>query len=106
MTALEDALGLNYEAPIELCLTRQEYKFFGLLMKRDLVLVESMVDAIYGGLPQEERGSNVISVFIFKLRTKLKPFGIKIVNRSGQGFLIPHEDKQKVLQLNKARGVA
>jgi len=73
------------KVPPEYKLTRAEERLYRHMMARSIVTVDSMLVAIYGDSDDAPHG-NIISVFIHKIRKKLPPHGIEIVNYWGRGY--------------------
>jgi two-component system cell cycle response regulator CtrA len=96
IAALEDLLRGKEMPPIEFGLTSSEGTILALLMARSLVTKDAMLAALYHNSGKEEAESKIADVFICKLRKKLKPFGIQIVTRWGNGWEMPVASKQVV----------
>lgn len=94
IAALEETLGIRIETPLELGLSRQESKVFGILFKRELVTKVQGLDVLYGHLPEEDEAEiKIVDVFICKMRKKLKPYKIEIETVWGQGYRMPAASK-------------
>jgi len=97
---LEETLGMRIETPLQLRLTRQEGRVFGILLKRELVTKIQALDALYGHLPeQDEAKIKIIDVFVCHMRRKLKPFAIEIETVWGQGYRMPAASKALAAEL-------
>lgn len=53
----------------------------------------AIMDAIYGD-ESDEVQDQIVGVWIFKMRKKLKPFGMTIESRWGLGYFLPEETKE------------
>jgi two-component system cell cycle response regulator CtrA len=89
---LEEQLGFVFECPPQFCLTANEAKIFGLLLKKPLVTKEFAVSAIYLH-KQDEAEIKIIDVWVCRMRRKLKPYGITIETVWGQGYRLPPESR-------------
>lgn len=97
IAALEALLGLTVEVPLELQLTAQESKLVGFMLKRDLISKSSAMMLLYGSRPDgEEAEPKILDVFVCHIRRKLKPFGLSIETRWGEGYYFTAENKQKL----------
>lgn len=64
---------------------------------------EFLYDLLYGSsLDCDQPNEKIIPIWIFKLRRKLKPHRISILNVWGQGFRITDGDKAKLGALIEA----
>lgn len=104
---LEDLLGLKLPpTPArQIALQRIEEKICNMLVRHSLVHPEFFMRALYGGLPDVDQpnGFNVLAVHISKIRAKLKPHGITIKNRPGDGYYLPAPDRAKLKYLLQDR---
>ena len=68
-------------------LTISEMDIFALLHRRRprVVTVDAIMDALYH-LRAKEPGANIVPVFISRMRPRLRPLGLHIVNHHGLGF--------------------
>ena len=89
---LEALLGMTFETPPLIGLTRQEGIIFGLLLKNPLVTKQLALSAMYLH-QQDEAEIKIVDVYICKLRKKLKPYRIAIQTQWGQGYFITAEHK-------------
>lgn len=93
---LERALGMTIETPLSFDLTATEGKIFGLLLKREFVNRSAAMDVLYGSRPNgDEADIKIIDVLICKCRSKLKPFGVAIESKWGQGYFMTPSSKSK-----------
>lgn len=97
---LEGLLGLRFESPPQLGLTRQESKIFGLLMKLPLVAKETAIRELYLH-SQDEAEIKIVDVFVCKMRKKLEPHGIEILTQWGQGYYLDKTNKARADALLK-----
>lgn len=96
VAALQEALGLAYDPPMEWGLTKTEAELFGILKRSPVVLRDRMRTALYG-LWADPPLTNVIAVHVCHMRRKLAPFGISIkASRDGR-YWIPQEQKARLL---------
>lgn len=93
---LEDAMGMNFLTPIEWGLTGSETRVFGVLMARELATKQAIMAALYRDVTKDEAEIKIVDVFICKARKKLKPFGIDIETRWGEGYYLTAAMKAKV----------
>lgn len=93
---LEDALGFTYLTPIEWGLTAAMMKLFGCLMARELMTPDAAMQAMYAARvgADDEPHVKIVDVQICKMRAKLKPFGITILTRWGQGYYLDPATKE------------
>lgn len=83
---LEEICGMALNAPLELGLTPNEARLFGLLYKSELVTKAGAMVALYSDRPNEEPEIKIIDVFICKVRKKIERFGIEIETIWGLGY--------------------
>lgn len=94
---LEELLGFRLTVPLIFGLTGQEAKLFGFLLKREIVTKEQSMTALYTELwGEKEREIKIVDVFICKMRSKLKKFGITIETVWGRGYRMTPEVKALV----------
>lgn len=96
---LERQLGHDFVPPIEWGLTATEARLFGCLLAAELVTREAFMAALYRDLRKDPPEEKIIDVFVCKIRRKLKPFGIEIATRWGQGHALTPEAKALVHEL-------
>ena len=95
---LERLLGMTFECPPLIGLTRQESIIFGLLLKNPLMSKELAISTMYLH-KQDEADAKIVDVYICKLRKKLKPYKIDVQTQWGQGYFITREHKAVAEQL-------
>jgi two-component system cell cycle response regulator CtrA len=94
---LERELGIRgFLPPIEWRLTGSEARVFGVLLARDLATKALCMAALYSDRIEDEVEIKIVDVFICKIRAKLKPFGIGIETRWGEGYFLTSETKAAV----------
>lgn len=101
---LEELSGVNFEAPPQFGLTKNETVIFGLLLKNKVVMRSSMMLALYMH-KQDEADIKIVDVWVCKIRRKLKPYGIEIGTQWGQGYFLTTDAKalaQSLLDQAKA----
>ena len=99
---LERELGLKVEIPPEFCIPRNMGALLAMLLKREVVTRDGALLAIYSGMPNtwdKEPDPKIIDVFICKLRTRLKKYGIKVSCKWGLGYFMDGENKRKLREL-------
>lgn len=89
---LERLLGMAFECPPLIGLTRQEAVVFGLLLENPLMSKDLAMSAMYLH-KQDEAEIKIVDVYICKLRKKLKPYKIDVQTQWGQGWFITPEHK-------------
>ncbi len=96
---LEQKIGLDFEAPLELRLTSHESRLLGVLKKAPgAVSKEGLMNIVYhervtdGEVPEVK----IVDVFVCKLRKKLKPLGIEIVTHWGRGYSLSRAGKDRL----------
>lgn len=78
-------------------LTRTESRVLSILMKRDIARTTTIETSLYGGRAEgDQPDTNVITVFISKIRRKVSPLGIVIKTRSGVGWYLEPDAKTKL----------
>jgi hypothetical protein len=82
-------------------LTVVEHAVFGALMARQMVSEDSIRTLLYSTRAGDEPESNTISVFVCRLRGKLKPYGVGITNRFSEGWFITPADKSRIREILK-----
>lgn len=100
--ALEQELGLKTEFPPEFSIPRNMMPLLGILLKREIISREGALIAIYSGMPNswgKEPDPKIIDVFICKLRTRLKKYGIKVSCKWGLGYFMDGENKRRLREL-------
>ena len=104
---LERILGLRQEFPLALGLSKTMQRVLGVLLKRDFISGESLFTIVWGEKPESDQPeSKLVAVYISKLRAKLKPHGIEIKTRWGQGFYMEPESKKRLRDLCASREAA
>lgn len=76
-------------------LTPRQADILRLLCKRDLVTSETMLAVLYA---DEDRISNLLSIFVHQLRGKLRPLGIQIENVWGRGYRLTAPSKARLVK--------
>jgi two-component system cell cycle response regulator CtrA len=86
---LEASMGVvGFTPPVEWRLTGSETRVMGVLLKREVATKDAIMAALYCADARDEAEVKIVDVFICKIRKKLKPFGIQIATRWGQGYSI------------------
>ena len=96
VTVLEEALGLTYEPPVGLGLTRFEAAVVGVILKTKIASRDKLWFALYGDRADPPTCQNV-DVFVSRARSKLRAHGVTINNTWGVGYWIPAEQKARLL---------
>lgn len=104
---LKRALGDAIWIPIAFHLTPTAEKVLRLLISRDgTVTDDQFLDVLYT-MKLDEPVSDIVGVYVCKLRKVLKPHGISIGTKWGRGYYMMPEDKAKIAALVAAeRAVA
>jgi len=76
--------------------TVSENNIFNALMAREIISEDGLMSLLYSARADNPPMDNVISVFLCKIRRKLKPFGVTIHNRKAHGWLISREHKARI----------
>lgn len=85
---LEAAMGLGVLTPLEWGLTRNEARLVGALLERELLTKDAAMAALYRDRGADEPEIKIVDVFVCKARKKLKPFGVEIGTRWGEGYFM------------------
>jgi two-component system cell cycle response regulator CtrA len=99
---LEAELGMKVDIPPEFGIPRNMGALLAMLLKREVVTRDGALLAIYSGMPNtwdKEPDPKIIDVFICKLRTRLKKYGIKVSCKWGLGYFMDGENKRKLRDL-------
>jgi hypothetical protein len=98
VAALEEALGVTRQFPVEWGLTVTEARMLGILCKTGSAPAERFMVALYSDR-SDPPASHVIAVLMCKLRAKMKPLGVEISSRNGSsyGYSIPAAQKARLL---------
>lgn len=90
---LEDAMGLDFVAPLEWRLTRAETALFGVLLAREFATKEALLAGVARDPTGDAPEIKIVDVFVCKARRKLRPFGIEIETIWGRGYRLTPESK-------------
>lgn len=90
---LESLMGMRLIPPIEWRLTGSEARVFGVLMARPLATKDAIMAALYRDSAKEEAEIKIVDVFVCKLRKKVRPFGVNIETRWGEGYFLSQASK-------------
>uniref|UniRef100_UPI003BAAB766 helix-turn-helix domain-containing protein n=1 Tax=Stappia sp. TaxID=1870903 RepID=UPI003BAAB766 len=96
---LEHALFRDVSLPIEWRLTVQEARVFGILVTRSLATRTAILAALYDDLGRDQAEAKIVDVFVCKIRKKLKPFGIEIHTRWGEGWYLDEDQRESLRQM-------
>lgn len=94
---------VDADLPPSLGLSKMPAQVLSLLLARTIVSKEAIMAALYSVAVEDPPDDKIVSVFIFKLRRKLAPYGVTIhskVGRGAPGYWITNEDKAKVRALS------
>jgi len=97
---LEHALFRDVSLPIEWRLTVQEARVFGVLVTRSLATRTAILAALYDDLGRDQAEAKIADVFVCKIRKKLKPFGIEIHTRWGEGWYLDEDQRESLRQMH------
>lgn len=93
---LEGLMGMHLLPPLGWGLTSSEARVLGVLMSRPLATKEAVMAALYRDQAKDEAEIKIVDVFVCKIRKKLKPFGVVIETRWGEGYQMPAASKAVV----------
>lgn len=93
---LREVLGVKFVAPSEWNLTRSETVIMGVLVHRELATPDAIMAALYGDRAGDTPDDQIISVFLHRMRRKLRPFGISIETAWGEGHLLNAEIRNRL----------
>lgn len=97
----EMLFGAGWEPPHELRLSRSEAVILQTLVNHERCSHELLRRGTLRPGDEDNREYQIISVHIFKLRRKLKPYGIEIETLWGQGYCLSQTDRQRLLNWNE-----
>ncbi len=89
---LRGLLGDGFQAPGCLHLAAIPERLLGLLLRRPFASFEA-IETVLWGEASADRSRGTIAVHVCRLRQRLKPYGVEIVNHWGTGFEIPPASK-------------
>ncbi|MEQ1713841.1 MAG: helix-turn-helix domain-containing protein [Hyphomicrobium sp.] len=71
------------------------------LTERRLVPDDEITVALWGSRADggAEHTRNIIGVLVHRLRQKLEPFGVKVINEFGRGYRVPREQQARLLDV-------
>lgn len=98
---LEDALGLNYEAPVVWGLTRPESQILGLLRRAPVVSRDRIMTALYASTDDPPH-AKIIDQYIYRIRRKGAPHGLRIGAMTGVGYFLTREGRVALQSAEKA----
>jgi hypothetical protein len=101
---LEEQLGARTEFPPILGLTLSEEALLGAIFKREVVTQNAAFAILYGSKADGEIPSdpkNVVSVLIMRLRKKISPHGIDIKTRTGVGYYMTGDAKNRLRRITE-----
>lgn len=80
--------------PPEWKLSAREAEVFRIMIKRNVTRIATFMAALYSDRldPPEDK---IVSVYIFKMRRKLKPFGIEIRAVRGVGYALDERTRER-----------
>jgi two-component system, cell cycle response regulator CtrA len=96
--ALEAQIPPPVAVPAAWGLTRMEGRVLEILMRREEVSRDAIMDALYGNNP-DPPFEKVIDVYVTKIRRKVAPFGVKVLSKWGFGYFISPEHRGRLRQL-------
>jgi two-component system, cell cycle response regulator CtrA len=101
---LEKSFGFYNDVPIMFGLTGSEAKVLSLLGERDMANRDQFLSALMVGRGADaEPEKKIVDVYICKIRSKLKPFGITIEAIWGRGYRLTEANKAKIAEYLTAR---
>jgi two-component system, cell cycle response regulator CtrA len=96
----------GWRAPPEFRLTGKEARLLGCLLARDQATKDQLMTALYDPGIDDEPEIKIIDVFVCKLRTKLRPFGIPVRTIWGVGYALDAESKDAIRNFQSVMGAA
>lgn len=96
---LRAALGMTVQMPEGLSFTPSEWRILCALLKRDRVPTESLHAIMSDRIEHAYTDPRWVSAMIYKLRNKLRQFGIAIHTQYGFGYYLTPENKAKLRPL-------
>lgn len=78
----------GWRPPAEWRLSKSESLIMGLLVSRNLVTRDACMAVIYGADGREPASESILGVWVARIRDKVKPFGVSVKTRWGQGFYL------------------
>ena len=94
---LEDRLGIDVAIPHEWKLTKTERAIFVMLVRREIVQKTAIFDELYAERSDGGPETDVINVFVSKLRRKVQPHGVEILSSYGVGFYLAPEVRARLV---------
>lgn len=86
--------GGEWRAPRELRLTTLEERLLAALFREPVLLTRCRaMMAMYGLSHDDPPGDNIVTIYICKLRAKLKPHGLRIGTEWARGWFLPPETR-------------
>lgn len=95
---LEAALMVPWKAPEEWQLTPTEARVFKALAARAFLTKTALFTIVWACDNADVPSQKIIDAYISKLRRKLKPFGIKIWTRWGEGYFLDEAQRNDLQQ--------
>lgn len=87
-----------FRIPAEWCLTAKEQALALAFAKRGTLAKDAVMAALWS--PKwdldGEPSPKLVDVFVFKLRKKLAPHGLKIITQWGRGYVMPDDSRDKM----------
>jgi two-component system, cell cycle response regulator CtrA len=93
---LEALLGMSLLPPLEWRLTASQARVLGVIHARPYASKDAIMAALYRDGARDEAEIKIVDVMVCHIRRKLKPFGIEIITRWGEGFEMPAASKALV----------
>lgn len=93
---LEAAMGMDLLPPVEWLLTATEARVLGVLMVRECATKDAIMAALYRDVNRDEAQIKIVDVFVCKIRSKLRRFGVEIQTRWGVGYYLTAETKAAI----------
>lgn len=93
---LEAAMGMDLLPPVEWMLTATEARILGVLMVRECATKDAIMAALYRDVNRDEAQIKIVDVFVCKMRSKLRSFGIQILTRWSVGYYLTPETKAAI----------
>lgn len=82
----EEIAPSTVSVPLEWRLTASEARLFAHLTTRDVATKASIMTALYSDRPDDDPELKIVDVYVCKIRSKVKRFGVEIVTVWGRGY--------------------
>lgn len=105
LTARSPGMVASYRRVLDL--DPQGCRLLHFITRRPQATWDQMYIALYGSVSEHEQPlTNIVSVYLSKIRKALKPFGLQILSARGVGVHFPPEDIARLKQLVENGGAS